>query len=89
MQKLAHIPSNSKFTAFVNLLNGFAHELMHGISSAFSVGNRVDDPLQKVGSSSSAAACKNTSTSLPWRCWKEVWMQGRSVAKGKIDSEWV
>jgi len=27
---------------------------------AFSVGNRVDDPLQKVGSSSFVVPCKNT-----------------------------
>ena len=33
--------------------------------AAFSVGNRVDDPLQKLGSSSPVVACKNTATPLP------------------------
>ena len=32
--------------------------------SALLVGNRIDDPLQKVGSSSPVLACKNTATPL-------------------------
>jgi len=45
---------------------------------AFSVGNGVDDPLQKVASSSPVVTCKNTATPLPGHWWREVWMQGGS-----------
>jgi len=37
--------------------------------AAFSVGNRVDDPLQNVGSSSPVVVCKNTVMLLPQHCW--------------------
>ena len=39
--------------------------------------NRIDDRLQKVGRSSSVVAFKNTVTSVPWRCCREVWMRVR------------
>ena len=48
--------------------------------TVFSVGNRVDDPLQKVGSSSPAVACKNTVTPLPRHCWYGCGEEG--VVKG-------
>jgi len=35
-----------------------------GQISAFSIGNREDDPLQKVSSSSLVVACKITATAL-------------------------
>jgi len=38
--------------------------------AAFSVGNRVDDPSEKGGSSSPVVACKTMR-----RCWREVRMR--------------
>jgi len=40
------------------------------------VGNRVDDPLQKVGSSSPLVVCKNATMPLLEHCQREVWMWG-------------
>ena len=50
--------------------------------AALTVGNRADDPLQKVGNSSSVVAYKNTGTPLPRRCWREVWLRGGGMLRG-------
>jgi len=39
---------------------------------AFSVGNRGDDPLQKVGSNPPVVACKNTATTFRRHSLREV-----------------
>ena len=44
--------------------------------AAFPLGNRVEDPLQKVGSSSPVVVCQNIATLLLQHCWMEVWMWG-------------
>ena len=50
--------------------------------AAFSVGNRVNDPLQKVGSGSPVLACKNTATPLPRCCQREVQIRAGGIVKG-------
>ena len=61
------------------------HACMHACVcvSAFLVGNRPDDLLQKLGSKSPVVACKNTMMSLLWRCWM-VWIHGG----GRVVKNW-
>ena len=56
----------------------------HHIWSAFSADNRIDDPLQKVSTSSSVVASKNTVTPWPWLCWRAVWKRIRGFPLKKL-----
>jgi len=61
------------------LITVFFLTLRISTNPAFLVGNRVDNPLQKVGSSSPVVACKNTAMPLP--------LLGRGMDVGRGDSE--